>query len=193
MNGMSNNPANTEPEDLEANLRRLYFLRLKIIALPSCIANSRAGEIEDIINTHLYGLFHKIFERHLTSRYFNKAEACAEMPLRHKSTCAKYLDEARRAGYIQFERDPNDNRNYLIKPTSTLIRLMEQMVDDFTTSVSETIEGLSNELSIQRRKSEEIERTLRMWENASGFSIKAQKTSDIKVLRPIRILPKRSK
>jgi hypothetical protein len=189
-----NETPDIDPADLNAdpNLRRLFFLRLKLLALPVEGTQSTGGST-NIINTLLYVVFHKIYEYHLQSKYMNKAQACELIPLRHTASCSKYLEMARESGYIRFERDKADTRNYLVKPTQLFLTFMEKNVDTFTASTYQTIEALKEEVERQRKRAEQIQVYLDQFAAPRGFKLMEQDVSNIKVLQPIKVQSRRKR
>lgn len=172
-------------------LRRLYFLRLKLLAFASDMNQLSGGyDVDGIISSHLYLLFHKIYEGHLESKYMNKAQASSLIPLKHAASCSKYLDIARSAGYIIFERKKDDTRNYLVKPTARLIKVMEENVDSFTSAVYGSIKSLAEEIEAQKKRARDIENYLLSRLKVEAFTLKPQDASKIKILAPIKVKPR---
>jgi hypothetical protein len=189
----SNSGASFESPDEFSGLRRFYFLKLKLLALPKETKQSENMDINFVIRTYLYVLFHKIYELHLQKKYMNKAQACAFIPFKHATSCFKYLELARRNQYIRFERDEADTRKHVVMPTQALIDFIEQDLDRFIHGAYNTIEKINDEISKEKRRQDSIEASFRLSVGHvfSDAKVKDQEAPPVRVLLPLKIKPKR--
>lgn len=188
----SNLRARFEGPDEFSGLRRLHFLRLKLSAMPKETKQAGNEDINFVIGTHLYVLFHKIYELHLRSKYMNKAQACAFIPFKHATSCLKYLELARGNRYIRYERNKEDTRQHVVKPTQALIDFIEQDLDLFISDAYNTIEVIDDEISKQKQIHESVEASflLSVGRPFSDPKVKDAQAPPVRVLAPLKIARK---
>lgn len=186
--------ASFESPDELSRLRRFYFLQLKLSALPKETKQSENMDINFVVRTYLYVLFHKIYELHLQKKYMNKAQACAFIPFKHATSCLKYLELARSNQYIRFERDEVDTRKHVVIPQRALLDFIQKDLDQFIDDAYNTIEKINDEVLKQKRIQDSIEASFQL---AVGRTFPPAKTEDrevpeVRVLPPLIISPKRT-
>jgi hypothetical protein len=189
----SNKPGDGAPDRFAA-LRRLHFMKLKLLALPKETERSGSQDIDFEIRAHLYVLFHKIYELHLHSSYMNKTQACNFIPFKHAISCLKYLELARSNSYVRFERDQVDTRKHIVKPTQALIDFIEREIDHFISETYKTIKAVDEGISKEKEKEELTKVAFDLWKPppASAFETKAADRTIVRILPPIPVPPKQN-
>lgn len=154
-------------------------------AMPKETKASSNEAINLVIRTHLYLLFHKIYELHLQKKYMNKAQACTFIPFKHAVSCLKYLEMARSNLYIRFERDQADTRKHVVMPTEALINFIKEDLDQFINDAYNTIEKMNDEISKEKIRRDSIEASFKL---SVGHVFPAAKAKD-QPAPPVRVLP----
>lgn len=108
---------------------RRRFAHLKAEELSRFIEQVAEESRDANLLRYLYVLFLKMYEMEMEGRYMTKSQACRFIPLKHAASCAKYLEEAKSAGYVYFETDEIDRRKSLVKPSKSLLAFVEAEVD----------------------------------------------------------------
>lgn len=73
---------------------------------------------------HIDRLLRNIYLHHLEGNFINKTQACRMIPAEHVDTCKKYVDEAKRLGFIEFKDDPRDGRKKNVVPTAEFLQFV---------------------------------------------------------------------
>lgn len=86
---------------------------------------------------NIHGVLLLVYKEYLKGRALSKGRACEAIPLRNKTIALKYLEEARKRGFIKFEKDKIDARRMLICPQQTLVSYVELQLDKARSEIEE--------------------------------------------------------
>lgn len=131
---------------------RRQFAQLKAEEFSRFLERLEEDSRDAALMRYVYVLFLKIYELELDGRHLTKSQACRFIPLKHAVSCAKYLDEAQKAGYIRFKRDEIDRRKILVKPSQALLDFVEEEIDRSIAATVRTVRSLQASHSGNVRK-----------------------------------------
>jgi hypothetical protein len=109
--------------------RRRQFLQLKIEEFEHFTREIAEDMSDANIKKYLRYLFYKIYHLRLSNKFMYKSQACRYVPLAHSVSCQKYMEEAKRRGYVDFATDDTDKRKQIIKPGDALIDYVKAEID----------------------------------------------------------------
>ena len=61
-------------------------------------------------------------------RELHMMDACRFIPVKHAMSAKKYIQLARKKGWIEFVDDPDDRRKTIVRPSTSLLKLVEEHV-----------------------------------------------------------------
>jgi hypothetical protein len=150
-----------EADHNRAKMRK-EFAKLKASEFSRFLDQIIEDVSESTIKRHLYLLFFKMYEMQIESKFMSKAQACRFIPLRHAASCQKYLEEARKLGYLEVQTDERDKRRQVIRPGQPLLDFVEEEIDRMIFETYLTMKRVERQVGTAKLVDKEMMRGVRL-------------------------------